>query len=80
MSSDTARWFGTTFIAGLFGLVALVGIVFCAVAGRVVPDTLTLIAVGASTGFFTAFGSMVGAKASQNGAQAQNGQPITGHE
>ena len=80
MKDETARWFGTTLIAGLFGLVSLVGIVILALTGRSVDDTLKLIAVGASTGFFTAFGSMVGAKASQNGAQAQSGQPITGHE
>lgn len=77
MSGDTLRWFGTTVIAGAFGLVAMFGIIYLAAQHVPVPDTLTNIAILSGGGFFGVFGAMVGAKASQNGAQAAAGQTIT---
>ena len=78
MSGDTLRWFGTTAIAGAFGLIALFGIIWLSAQRVSVPDTLTGIALASAGGFVTAFGAMVGGRASQNGVQVASGQPATG--
>lgn len=70
VSGDNVRWLGTTLIAGL---IALLSIFYCGqLALREIPIPEGLIGLAALGGgaFFTAFGSMVGGRATQNGVVA----------
>lgn len=78
MNGDMLRWFGTTFLAACFGLVALAGIIYLAASGRPIPDVLTYTALASGGMFFAVFGGMVGARATQNGVQVAAGQAPTG--
>lgn len=78
-ASDNLRWLGTTVLAGSICLMALFGVILLALNRIQSPDVLNTIAGGGAVGFFTAFGSMVGARASQNATQIAANQPVTGN-
>lgn len=74
MNSDTFRWLGTTVIAGLIAIIGILGTFLLLFHGKDVPEGIWAIDAAAVAGFIVPYGSMIGARASQNGQQiATNG-------
>lgn len=72
MNSDTIRWMGTTLIAGLLALGGVFFVGQLALKGQPIPSDLSAIVSAAVVGFIAPYGSMVGARASQNGQSIAN--------
>lgn len=78
VNSDTLRWAGTVLATTLVVAISLIFIGLLSLHSTPIPEVLSGVALAGTGAIFTAFGTMIGARSSQNGQQIAMGQQASG--